>query len=125
MSDCIEWTGAKRRGYGAVRYKGAIWGAHRAAWDAQVGPIPDGMIVCHSCDNPACVNVEHLFLGTHLDNARDKGAKGRHFNQRKTTCAQGHPFDEENTYHWRGHRVCRACVRRWQAERRARLAVAR
>ena len=51
--------------------------AHRIVWEAVNGPIPEGMFVCHTCDVPRCVNIDHLFLGTAQDNMNDKMSKGR------------------------------------------------
>jgi len=71
---CQEWTGRRNRdGYGIQGHKLA----HRVAWETAHGPIPDGLCVLHRCDNPPCVDVEHLFLGTRADNAADRNAKGR------------------------------------------------
>jgi hypothetical protein len=75
---CTEWSGPiNASGYGARSIKGKSWLAHRAAWTEVNGPIPAGMYVLHRCDNPPCVNVEHLWIGTQLDNMRDCKAKGR------------------------------------------------
>jgi DNA-binding MarR family transcriptional regulator len=69
---CKEWTGARSpKGYGIRRYKGKTWRVHRAAWDEQVGPIPDGVQVLHHCDNPPCYQISHLYLGTAANNSRD------------------------------------------------------
>lgn len=80
-SGCREWRGAKdRKGYGIVMMKEirlAPIGAHRAAWMLLRGPIPDGMLVCHRCDNPCCIEIDHLFLGDLSDNAKDAVSKGR------------------------------------------------
>lgn len=82
MNDCIEWTrkdGKKTsRRYGAVVYQGKVIGAHCYAWIISNGSIPSGMFVCHTCDNGLCININHLFIGTPLDNMSDKIAKGRH-----------------------------------------------
>lgn len=75
---CWIWIAAKDRdGYGAIQIKGVKERAHRVAWVMANGTIPSGMVVCHRCDTPSCVNPNHLFLGTILDNNRDKVRKGR------------------------------------------------
>lgn len=79
--DCWEWRAERLRGgYGRLRVEGRKMLAHRVAWTLANGPIPDGVFVCHRCDNPPCCNPSHLFLGTHLDNTRDRDRKGRNVN---------------------------------------------
>jgi hypothetical protein len=83
---CLLWTGAVNNwGYGRFLYQGKARFAHRVAWALTHGPIPDGLHVCHSCDRPLCVNPEHLFLGTDLDNTRDMFAKGRNHSRAGTS----------------------------------------
>jgi hypothetical protein len=97
VTACILWAKSRSsKGYGAAYYEGRQIGAHRLAWILAHGPIPPGMNVCHRCDNPPCVNVDHLFLGTPGDNNRDTVAKGRH---------RGH--DPSNVVE--GMKPCRAC----------------
>jgi hypothetical protein len=81
---CHEWTGSRNKvGYGrfsiVIRKMGIkkTWMAHRLSYFVFVGDIPDGLFVLHRCDNPCCVNVDHLFLGTHQDNMDDRTMKGR------------------------------------------------
>lgn len=78
-NDCWTWTGKTRRGYGRVYLPGGKYvPATKVAWEIMYRrPFPKGMIACHSCDNPICVNPRHIFAGTHLDNTRDCINKGR------------------------------------------------
>lgn len=76
--DCWNWTAFKYgSGYGVVRYGRKNYNAHRLSYAMANGGVPDGMIICHRCDNPSCVNPDHLFAGTYHDNTRDMIQKGR------------------------------------------------
>lgn len=74
---CWNWTGFKRRGYGSISIQGKNKPVHRVAYELWVEPIPEGMWVCHKCDNPSCFNPQHLFIGTPNDNMQDCIRKGR------------------------------------------------
>ena len=68
-SGCWEFLGfTSRKGYGQLRFRGKNVKAHRLAHEAWIGPVPDELVVMHSCDNPPCINPEHLSAGTVLDN---------------------------------------------------------
>ena len=76
--ECWLWMkGCRSNGYGLTWHNGKPVSVHRIAWVLTYGPIPEGMFVCHTCDVRHCINPEHLFLGTHLDNMADRSIKGR------------------------------------------------
>lgn len=95
---CWEWGAGKyKRGYGLFVLKRKNRPAHRISWIIHKGQIPNGLFVCHKCDNPGCVNPSHLFLGTQTDNMKDMHSKKRHRWSKATTCVNGHKRTEENT----------------------------
>lgn len=103
-SGCWVWCGPQgHNGYGMFWNDGRSVRAHRLSLEMSTGKrIPTGMLVLHKCDNPPCVNPDHLFLGTHHDNAIDAVNKGRWVNhippkpKRRTHCPHGHAMTEEN-----------------------------
>lgn len=75
---CWEWIGCRwKGGYGYLRPNRKIISAHRYMYELYKGPIPDGLDACHTCDNPWCVNPDHIWLGTHGENMKDAYRKGR------------------------------------------------
>lgn len=123
-SGCWIWLGSRKS-----RVKGRDYGqlgsrpATKVVWEMVRGePFPEGMFACHHCDNPPCVNPDHIFPGTARDNARDAYNKGRLVMPNTTTphCRKGHPWTPENTYVYpNGSRKCRICRDAYQAALRA------
>jgi hypothetical protein len=110
VSACVEW-----QGYGHARNEGRVCWVHRTAYEAVAGAIPAGLLIHHICENPSCVNPDHLMAVT------PKHHKRLH-TMKQTHCKSGHEFTPENTYIYprSGKRACRACVARWTREYRQR-----
>ncbi|WP_368880711.1 HNH endonuclease signature motif containing protein [Shewanella algae] len=94
-SGCMEVSPTGSGGYGKIKAFGKTMLYHRLSFELFVGSIPDGMLVCHKCDNPKCVNPEHLFLGSQQENMDDKIKKGRHVGAKK-----GHKHHKAKLVEW-------------------------
>tara|TARA_R110000868_G_scaffold349876_1_gene611196 strand:+ start:154 stop:621 length:468 start_codon:yes stop_codon:yes gene_type:complete len=125
---CYAWKASVDKDwlYGWFRIKtGKMQRAHKTAYELYVGEVPEGMCVCHACDNPPCTRPDHLFVDTVAGNNRDRAKKGRsrNGNTNKTHCKSGHVFDEKNTYIRNGGRSCKQCrntsVKRYQIKKKA------
>lgn len=128
---CWEYTRPlSQDGYGSIRVAGRADKVHRVAWAyANERPVPDGMDVCHRCDNPPCCNPKDLFLGTHAENNIDRHAKGRtvmptngpDYQRAKIRCPWNHDYTGDNVrFRKSGARYCAECSRLRAAEYLAR-----
>jgi hypothetical protein len=108
-------------GYGEVSMNGKKYRVHRLFYEFYNGPFDQTLDVCHTCDNPICVNPAHLWLGTHKDNMADCRAKDRYHYANLTHCKRGHEFTPENTIRngrsrqLRGCRICNLARNRIKA----------
>jgi hypothetical protein len=109
---CWLWAGYRSSlGYGSVDIQRRHWAVHRLTYSLFKHPIPDGLQVCHRCDNPPCCNPDHLFLGTAQENALDSKAKKRHHTSAKTHCVRGHAYADYGCVRPDGKRGCKECER--------------
>lgn len=110
---CWLWQGfTHKTGYGETSYRSGNVGVHRLMYQLHKGEIPNGLMVCHTCDVRNCCNPDHLWIGTMKENFHDCIAKGRNGHLIKTHCKNGHPYDAENTYiASNGWRHCKTCMR--------------
>ena len=125
LDECWPWQGSvDHRGYGYFSYRGRTHKAHRIAYEVAKGDIGNNY-VCHSCDNPSCVNPNHLWLGTALQNAADRERKNRHSHpptrKPRSVCPAGHKLTEDNLVRCKlPRRTCLTCQRKHSREAKRR-----
>ena len=112
---CWIWQGSKTTlGYGNVYLGGYSEGkhktmyAHRYSFELAYGYLPE--VVMHKCDNPPCVNPDHLEAGNRDTNNKDMIAKGRHGHQKRVECRRGHPYTDGSYYQYGNRRLCKQCI---------------
>lgn len=118
---CLEWTGATdHKGYGRIQRGGRAGGTarpHVIAWELEHGPVPEGLELDHLCDNPPCVNPDHLEPVTHRENMLRGKTNACAQHARKTHCVNGHPLSGDNLVpRPDGSRGCGECRRQWLRE---------
>ena len=105
---CWGWDGPKlKAGYGNLTVDRRTRLLHRMVYELLVGPIPEGLVLDHLCENPECSRPDHLQATTQKVNV----TRGARSNAQKTECLHGHPLSGDNLYVWRGKRKCRLCKR--------------
>ncbi len=110
VTGCWEWQAFKHKGYGKVGFEGKCWRAHRLAYVAWVGPIPEDLVLDHFvCDNCGCANPEHVRPVTHLENSLRSDTSLGAVNTAKTHCPYGHPYAGANLAKNGSQRACRVC----------------
>lgn len=124
-SGCLVWQGKRHHtGYGLAKVANRRKPVHRLMYEATFGPIPDGLLVLHRCDNRPCIEPTHLFLGTDRDNVRDMFAKGRAKSSGSAALAPADLVPFAGQRHWRAAQalgVSAETVRDYRREWRAQL----
>ncbi len=120
-SGCWEWQGYKHTsGYGAIMFGAKAWVASRLSWTVFRSSIPTGMLVCHTCDNPPCINPAHLWLGTYKQNSDDKISKKRDFHpsrprvlsEQKVRAILAEPLTVSNLKLSKKYKMCNSAIGR-------------
>lgn len=110
VTGCWEWEGHRNQlGYGEVSWRNRVWMVTRLVYAATRGAFDPQLDICHSCDNPGCVNPEHFRADTHKANLLDASKKKRLNGQWKTHCKRGHPLAGDNLRPWGPWRQCKTC----------------